>query len=272
MKMNTLGFAVCALFAGMSGSAMAATYTFGAVTTSGLGNTQTFAATSTTQGEVAPGVKVSAWASTTSSVSSDVRQAYLESSGSQSLRVRSQGETTDSPDHALDNNGTFEALLFDFGSGFKADLDTVKLSWSDNDSDLTIFAYTAGAGAYTAEAQFGTGVAFPELLGTGGWALVGNYSNMASSSYSSKEVNGTNIQSRYWLIGARGLADGVVGTNDGRWGGTGAKFDYVKLAALGATVSKTPPPEVVGVPEPESIALMGAALAGMVFIRRRRQA
>ena len=259
--MKTFGFAVCALFAGVSGSAMAATYTFGAVTTTGLGNTQTFAATSTAPGEVAPSVKVSAWASTTSSVSSDIQQAYLESSGAQSLRVRSQGETTASPDHAMDNAGTFEALLFDFGAGSKVDLDAVRLSWWSNDSDLTILAYTGGTAGYDPASLFASGPATSfSGLTTSGWSLIGQPANIGTTTTA---VNTTNQASRFWLIGAGGL--------------TGTSYagspDYVKLAAI-TTTNRTPttPPPATGVPEPESIALMGAALAGMVFVRRRRQA
>lgn len=236
----------------------AASYTFTGSTNTALGATTTYSGAATSGGESVPSVTASAWASSTSSVSSDIQTAYLEQS-SGDLRVRAQGESTSSPDHAMDNSGKFEAILFDFGAGNAIALDSVTLGWWSNDSDIAILAYTGGVAGYDPGALFASGpsTSFASLP-SNGWTLVGEYANIGTATTA---VNATDVASRFWLIGAAGL------TGSGYSGSP----DYVKLSAIGTT-NLTPPPPSNNVPEPASMALVGTALAGMFAMRRRKAA
>ncbi|WP_026225005.1 exosortase-dependent surface protein XDP1 [Methyloversatilis thermotolerans] len=253
-------FPVAIALAALALPAGAASYTFTGSTNTSLGGTTTYSGVASSSGEVVPSVTVSAWASASSSTSSDIQAAYLEQSGGD-LRVRAQGETTSSPDHAMDNSGKFEAILFDFGAGNQISLDSINLGWWSNDSDVAILAYTGGVSGYDPAALFSSGpsTSFASLE-SNGWSMIGEYTNIGTSTTS---VNSTDVASRYWLIGAAGLTGSSLS----------GLADYVKLSAI-TTTNRTPPPPPpsTGVPEPASLALIGGAFAAMVAVRRRKAA
>lgn len=180
------------------------------------------------------------------------------------------GESTSSPEHAMDNNGRLEMLMFSFDESFA--LGNVMIGWPDStyDTDISILAWR-GAGDPTAAITSSTE---NNLLATG-WDLVGNYENL--NDYESKAVNAGNISSSYWIISAYSKYGDAS-----QPGWDGAK-DYMKLYSIAGKFScvnsnpndkecnpGTPPPGNQ-VSEPGSIALASLALVGVIGVRRRRQ-
>jgi hypothetical protein len=252
----------------------------GTVTSNTLGNT----VSRTTDGVTA---SAQAWSNTnngagsigSSSISTassySLETAYLDIYGGSGLGVKNRdasnfttsGDYNDgnSPEHSVDNNQRYDSVLFSFSSAI--DLNSVKIGWSSNDSDITVLAYTATG------ACIGSGTCSSDLSGktyadlaSYGWSLIGQYADLVAGA--AKSVNPTNIVSSYWLIGA---ANTLVG------GSKDTSKDYVKLLAL-AGDKYTPPctPGTPGcgpgtsVPEPGTLLLMGAGLFGLSRFNARR--
>lgn len=161
---------------------------------------------------------------------------------------------SNSPEHALDNNGRYEMVLLSFSQAVK--LDQVKLGWASNDSDITVMAYNGpGTGSSSLSGNTWAGV-------SSAWTSIGNYSDVGTAS--AKTVNAGGVSSSYWLIGAYNpLANpggGAVTVPS-----SGNYFDYVKLASVTTSPGGN-------VPVPGTLMLLGLSLLGMLSMRKRQAA
>lgn len=197
-------------------------------------------------------VTMNAFANTASS--NKIETAYLNYQGASGLGVTSRDSSANdevlstgylnSPQHSFDNQGAVESILFSFSSDFTMEM--LDFGWTQTDSDIQLYAYTSAT-------AFTTGTILSKDYSTlTGWTKIGDFTGPTDP-----RLTTNNTYSRYWLVTPGPASD---------------KLDYVKLAGISGSYKPTTPPPSTGVPEPESIALMGAALAGMVFVRRRRQA
>jgi hypothetical protein len=162
------------------------------------------------------------------------------------LGVTYQGESTTSPNHALDNVGKFDFLLVEF-DGPTSNLG-FQIGWkngSTGDTDVQVYVGTAAAGLnLTSNGACGGSCDFTEL-GLLGFGSAQTFDNVALDT--TKNVSG---QGRYLLISGRLTTD---------------LDDYFKVSLLTGSQSTS-------VPEPSSLAIMAVAAAGFGFARRRRRA
>ncbi len=176
---------------------------------------------------------------------------------------RDPGETTGSaPEHAVDNNGKVDGVLYTFTSNIA--LQTLRLGWKDGtngDTDLAVFRFA------------GTGVP-PQLsttsaggLTSAGWEHVGNYANVGTSANlclagvkSGGGCNTNDSSSSWWLVTAYNPS--YVNPKFTKSGAIGGGNDYFKLLTVSG--------DITDVSEPAALALAGLGLMGVLFTRRRK--
>jgi hypothetical protein len=236
-----------------------------------------------------PGVTVQAWGDTGPNSSRLLETAYLPTWGGNGLGVQNRdlvempspapsgtsggGDTVEgnSPEHSMDNNQRFDAMLFAFGAEVK--LTGVSLGWTQTDSDITVLAYNGASPPLS-------GLAYSALT-TNGWQVVGNYADVPvdkNTSDGGVSINGGGTSANYWLFLTYNPAFASYGCIDKNTtnGSEACDFpknsdktygdDYVKLLALYG--QKVTPPN--GAPEPNVLLLLGVALGGFWATRRRQ--
>jgi hypothetical protein len=173
------------------------------------------------------------------------------------------------PEHAVDNNGRYDSILFTFSDAIT--LTQVTLGYPTGsppayDSDITVLAYEPVGPAPTVPALAGQTVANMTNIIVGGWKLAGNYGDVATKPGETANVNGYGYVSRYWLLAAYNPAFGSTALDTGTLN-TGD--DYVKFLTLAGN-KPTPPGRV---PEPNALLLFAiAAIAGFWNYRNRARA
>jgi len=210
-----------------------------------FGNSWNCAATS---GD-ANSVNVSAWGKL-SSTDNFFAPGFVSQQGGSGFGISSQSEGLNpgQPDHAADNSNTNAPDVFVLKFTTSVALSAITTGWVSGDSDMTVMAFNS---APNISSKTATSLA--------GWSLLEDAAS--NGSVGTRTVNGSNTVSSWWLISA-------YSSNYGGGSSLGTTGDYFKLLAVASKNVTTPP----GVPEPGSLALLGAAVFGFVATRRRQQA
>lgn len=157
------------------------------------------------------------------------------------------------PQHAIDNNGAVDAVVFDAGAGKVADWSSFMLGWSQVDSDVQAWVgnKAASTGDFTGVC-FVAGCSSGNSLANLGFTGTAEISNVPLGT--AENPNPNNLTGRYLII------SGDLGLN-----GITTGNDFFKISSISATAG------LRVLPEPGSIALLGLGLAALGFSRRRAQ-
>lgn len=234
---------------------------YNAVSGTDYGNVRTFTGLAG-----ATPVTVSAWGSTggTAGFGGTLQSAYVGRYGTNELGVTSRSlpsatnielnssfnPNTGNNQHAMDNTGAYESLLFSFQSSVT--LNDVSIgfppSGSGLDSDATVLVYT-GSGDPTPNLSVRT---YSQLL-SNGWQIAGNLFDLTPGTAGKLS---TSLSSKYWMVGAFMNIGGntMIGHDN--------TVDFLKVSGLTVTPR-------VGVPEPGTLALVGIAAMALMAGRRK---
>lgn len=190
------------------------------------------------------------------------------------------GEATGTaPEHAVDNQGRYDSLLFNFGKNVQ--LTGIQIGWTQTDADISLLACDPTKGCNPTL----SGKKYSDLV-VAGWTLVGSYANLTTTGGGSststpdiRKVNGgnpnnvgfdktsngsdvtnaANTSAQYWLVTA------FNPTLSGTLSGFDSGNDYFKVQAIYGVANGNK------VPEPGSLALLGALAAGAFTMKRFRK-
>ncbi len=158
--------------------------------------------------------------------------------------------------HAIDNGGTYEFVMFDFAEK-QFSLDAFNIGWHGGDSDVTVMAYQGGTTGSQPAADIG-GVNLSGLSANG-WSVISHHANPGTGQ-ETVNSNLDTVYSSYWIIGAYMSAVGTgASTGDSI---TDSNWDGIKLAGISGSVR--PPSNEV--PEPSTLILLAL---GLVVIARK---
>lgn len=213
-------------------------------------------------------VTATAWSTTQSTTNTNLEDAYLGSyTGGIGVTNRDGAVATSScgtdkdcgegtpttsvaPEHAMDNNGRTDAILFTFSTAVSISQLQVGYPSSGQttcngvscDSDLTLLAYTGSGSASLAGANIST-------LTSNGWSLIGSYADVADNAANVS----TPITSKQWLVNPYNGIGGCIKSANDPTATCNTGDDYAKVLALGGDKPSNK------VPEPNTLLLLGIA-------------
>ena len=154
------------------------------------------------------------------------------------------------PNHAIDNRGHNDFVLFEFDSDDFTVM-SFMLGWRKKDSDVRVWVGGLGPDLDLGS-DCGGACSIADLTSTLGFVGLPEFSNVAKNVSTSL---GTGLTGRYMLVSAGNEWD---------------KQDFFKLKQVVA--KKTTPSDPPEVAEPETIAIFGVGLAALIYLRRRQKA
>ena len=166
-----------------------------------------------------------------------------------------------SPEHAVDNDGAYDIMVFELPTGMTWDIEGFRLGWaseSGNGVSADVQTWIGGGQAAIDFTQVCfTGCAKPLVSGTGNLGFKDITSAMQGVTYNGGDNNVPEGQT----ITFAGTQSGRYLVMSGKLGDSKDAFKPEYLKAFGTTITQTP--------LPGTLALLGLGFAGLVAARRR---